>query len=139
MVAAPVDGRRRWRRTIAESGWLHRRTRGAALVHHGGGTAPARARRPYVLTIHDLQYLTYPHYFSRGKRAYLDLVVPRSVRGAAEVLVPSEYVRRTVIEHLRVDPVTGRSRRRTATSPICSQRSHRRTSCARGTTSAPDP
>src|SRR5687768_17514030 len=103
-VAAPVDGRRRWRRMISESGWLHRRTATARLVHHGGGTAPLRARRPYVLTIHDLQYLTYPHYFSRVKRAYLTSVVPRSARGAAAVLVPSEYVRRTVVERLGVAP-----------------------------------
>ena len=104
IVAAPTDGRRRWRRMIGESGWLHRRTRDVALVHHGGGTAPARARRPYALTIHDLQYLTYPQYFGRGKRAYLGAVVPRSSRAAAAVLVPSEYVRRSVVERLGADP-----------------------------------
>ena len=102
-VAAPTDGRRRWRRLVAESGWLHGHTARAALVHHGGGTAPLRARRPYVLTIHDLQYRTYPHFFSRSKRTYLDAVVPRSARRAAAVLVPSEYVRGTVIDELGVD------------------------------------
>src|SRR5436190_20632594 len=56
LVAAPVDGHRRWRRIIAESGWLHRHTTDAGLVHHGGGTAPTRARHPYLLTIHDLQH-----------------------------------------------------------------------------------
>jgi alpha-1,3-rhamnosyl/mannosyltransferase len=88
---------------MAESGWLHRATAGTRLVHHGGGTAPARARLPYVLTIHDLQYRTYPRYFSRVKRAYLDAVVPRSATRAAAVLVPSEYVRGTVIDQLGVD------------------------------------
>jgi glycosyltransferase involved in cell wall biosynthesis len=102
-VASPVDGRRRWRRMIAESGWLYGQTAATRLVHHGGGTAPARARRPYVLTIHDLQYRTYPHYFSRAKRLYLDAVVPRSATRAAAVLVPSEYVRGTVVEQLGVD------------------------------------
>jgi alpha-1,3-rhamnosyl/mannosyltransferase len=103
-VGAPVDGTRRWRRMISESGWLHRRTADARIVHHGGGTAPVRARRPYVLTIHDLQWLTYPRYFGRVKRAYLGATVPRSARGAAAVLVPSEYVRSTVVENLRVAP-----------------------------------
>ena len=103
-VHSPVDGRRRWRRSISESGWLHRRTATARLVHHGGGTAPVRARRPYVLTIHDLQYLTYPHYFSRVKRGYLASVVPRSARAAAGVLVPSDYVRRTIVDRLGVAP-----------------------------------
>jgi alpha-1,3-rhamnosyl/mannosyltransferase len=103
-VAAPVDGRSRWRRMIAESGWLHRRTEDAALVHHGGGTAPIRARRPYVLTIHDLQHRTFPQYVTRTKRAYLDAVVPRSARKAAMVTVPSQYVRGTVVAQLAVDP-----------------------------------
>ncbi|MEM8905820.1 MAG: glycosyltransferase family 1 protein, partial [Actinomycetota bacterium] len=37
---------------------------------------------PSVLTIHDLQYLAHPEWFSPLKRHYLALTVPRSVRGA---------------------------------------------------------
>jgi glycosyltransferase involved in cell wall biosynthesis len=97
------DGNRRSRRMLDESTWLHRRTAAFDIVHHGGGTAPARARRPYVVTVHDLQYRTFPQYFSTTKRAYLDAVMPRSVRGAAVVTVPSAYVRTSVIEHFGVD------------------------------------
>ena len=91
------DSSSRVRRIFGEVTWLRRHSRGAALVHHGGGTAPLGARRPYVLTIHDLQFRTYPQYFSRRKRAYLAAVVPRAVRGAAMVVVPSDYVRASVI------------------------------------------
>ncbi len=103
-VVAPIDGRSRWRRVVSETRWLRKRTAAHQLVHHGGGTAPPRAQRPYVLTIHDLQYRTYPQYFSAVKRRYLDAMIPRSAREAAVVTVPSEYVRATVIEHFGIAP-----------------------------------
>ncbi|MBI5089442.1 MAG: hypothetical protein HZB15_11460, partial [Actinobacteria bacterium] len=39
-VDAPHDGHRRAVRIVDEHTWLHRRTAGFDLVHHGGGTAP---------------------------------------------------------------------------------------------------
>lgn len=102
VVAAPFDGHSRARRIAGESTYLRRRTAGASLVHHGGGTAPPFARRPYVLTVHDLQYLTFPEHFSTPKLRYLHATMPRSARGAAVVAVPTEYVRSTVVQHLGV-------------------------------------
>ncbi len=67
-VVASFDGASRGRRIAGEVTWFRRRTSAADLRHHGGGTAPLGAVRPYVLTIHDLQYRTYPEYFSRKKR-----------------------------------------------------------------------
>jgi len=99
---APHDGRSRGRRIVDESTWLHRAAAGEDLVHHGGGTAPVRPRRPYVLTVHDLQFRTFPEHFAATKRRYLDAVVPRSARRAAIVAVPSDYVRRSVATELRV-------------------------------------
>ena len=104
MIEPHFDSRNRLRRIVGEATWLRRTSSAAALVHHGGGTAPLRARRPYVLTVHDLQFRTYPQYFSRAKRAYLSRVIPRSVRGAAVVTVPSEYVRDSVIEAYKAAP-----------------------------------
>ena len=101
---APFGGTRRARRIIGESTWLRSAGGRSTLMHHGGGTAPLGARRPYVLTVHDLQYKTFPHYFSALKRGYLDAMIPRSVRGAAAVTVPSEYVRGTVVETYGVAP-----------------------------------
>ncbi len=98
MVAAGISGHDRPRRIVAEHTWLRRRTREAALVHHGGGTAPVGGHRPIVLTIHDLQYLTHPEYLSASKLRYLSWAIPRSVNRATVVAVPTEYVRRTVID-----------------------------------------
>mgnify|MGYP001820574330 FL=1 len=104
MVPAPISGTDRPRRIIAEHTWLRRRTRGVDLVHHGGGTAPLGGTRPFVLTIHDLQFLTHPDYLSPSKLRYLSSVVPRSVRAASVVAVPTDYVRRTVVDAYGPDP-----------------------------------
>lgn len=95
----------------AEASWLVARTRHADLVHHAGGTAPFAGRTPYVLTLHDLQPLEDrrvvgpgPRTHSALKRAYLAAVVPRSVRRARVVVVPSEFVRAGVIDRTGVDP-----------------------------------
>jgi glycosyltransferase involved in cell wall biosynthesis len=98
LVAAPISGESRLRRIVGEHTWLRRRTADADLVHHGGGTAPMAGRRPIVLTIHDLQYLTHPEYLTPAKRRYLAWAIPKSVRRAAVVAVPTDYVRSTVID-----------------------------------------
>ncbi len=85
-------------RIITEHSWLAAVTRGADLVHHAGGTMPLIGPGPRVLTVHDLQYLRYPQYFSRARLSYLRQMIPRSVARAAVVLVPSEYVRARVME-----------------------------------------
>lgn len=97
MVEPAFESRGRARRVFGEATWLRRHTRAVDLVHHGGGTAPVGAHRPYLLTIHDLQFLTYPQYFSRLKRTYLRAVIPPSARRAAVVAVPSGYVRDRVV------------------------------------------
>lgn len=97
LVEPDFESTNRLRRIAGEATWLRQHSANAALVHHGGGTAPLGARRPYVLTIHDLQFRTYPQYFSRRKRAYLSAVVAPSARRAAMVAVPSEYVRDSVV------------------------------------------
>ena len=104
VVEPMFDSTSRARRIIGEATWLRRHSGEAALVHHAGGTAPRRAHRPYVLTIHDLQFRTYPQYFTRLKRAYLGELIPPSARRAAVVAVPSEYVRQSVIQAYGVRP-----------------------------------
>jgi alpha-1,3-rhamnosyl/mannosyltransferase len=104
MIEPAFESGGRVRRVLGEATWLRRHTGDVRLVHHGGGTAPTRAHRPYVLTIHDLQFRTYPQYFSRAKRAYLGTAIPSSARRATVVTVPSEYVRKSVIDAYRVEP-----------------------------------
>lgn len=103
---APVTGQWRSFRVAGENSWLvaQCRRRKIALVHHAGGTMPVvRTHRP-ILTIHDLQYLYYPEYFTRAKLTYLKSMVPRSAEAARLILTPSEFTRRTVIERLNIDP-----------------------------------
>jgi glycosyltransferase involved in cell wall biosynthesis len=105
-ATAPVSGQFKSFRVAGENSWLAAqcRIRNIDLVHHAGGTIPMiRTSRP-ILTIHDLQYLEYPEYFTRTKLNFLKLMVPRSAEAARSILVPSEYSRRTVIERLNIDP-----------------------------------
>lgn len=103
---APLTGQWKSFRVAGENSWLARqsRKRGINLVHHAGGVVPlVRTSRP-VLTIHDLQYLFYPEYFTWSKVRYLRTMMPRSAENARLILTPSEFTRRTVIERLNIDP-----------------------------------
>ncbi len=103
LVVASLDARRRSRRVLSEATWLPHRLTGVDVVHHGGGTVPLRSPGPIVLTVHDLQYRTYPEYLTASKRRYLQVVLPRSVHKADVVAVPSRYVRDTVAEAFGTD------------------------------------
>jgi glycosyltransferase involved in cell wall biosynthesis len=98
VVEAPSSCRNRELRVWLENTWLASRTSRAHVVHHGGGTMPNHGNRSTLLTVHDLQYLTFPEYFSRLKLAYLRNRVPSAVRRATVIAAPSEYVRSS-IEH----------------------------------------
>jgi glycosyltransferase involved in cell wall biosynthesis len=104
LVVASLDARRRGWRVVVEATWLPRWLAGSDVVHHGGGTVPLRSPDPIVLTVHDLQYRAFPGYFTAVKRRYLQLTMPRSVRRATVVAVPSEHVRASVIEAFGTDP-----------------------------------
>jgi glycosyltransferase involved in cell wall biosynthesis len=104
LVISSLDTRRRSRRLVSEATWLPPRLQAVDVVHHGGGTVPPRSPRPVLLTIHDVQYRTFPEYLTAVKRQYLRVAVPRSVRQATVVAVPSEYVRSTIVEGFRIAP-----------------------------------
>ena len=103
LVIASLDTRRRSRRIVSEMTWLPPRLRTVDVVHHGGGTVPPRSPQPVLLTVHDVQYRTYPEYLTSIKRQYLRVAVPRSIRHATVVAVPSEYVRTTIVDGYRID------------------------------------
>jgi glycosyltransferase involved in cell wall biosynthesis len=106
MAYAPVTGQWKSFRVAGENSWLVRqcRKRKIALVHHAGGVIPVLHTTRPILTIHDLQYLYYPEYFTTGRLNYLKVMVPRSAEAARLILVPSEFTRRTIIERLDIDP-----------------------------------
>ena len=103
---APVTGHWKSFRIAGENSWLaaQARRRHIDLLHHAGGTVPLLRGARAVLTIHDLQYLYYPEYFTKAKLNYLKRMVPRSAEAARLILTPSEFSRRTVIERLNIDP-----------------------------------
>jgi alpha-1,3-rhamnosyl/mannosyltransferase len=90
-------------RLLEEARWLPARMSGVDVMHHANGTVPPRSSNPVVLTVHDLQYREYPHYFSPLRRSYLRWRIPPSVRAAAVVTVPSEFVKRSVVDAFGVD------------------------------------
>ena len=104
VIESTSDCRSRLGRIGVENTWLARHTKRFDVVHHGGGTMPTRSASPSVVTIHDLQYLTYPEYFTRTKRAYLGRRVPNAARRATVLTVPSEHVKSSVGTSFGVDP-----------------------------------
>ena len=94
----PLTAHNRGARILYESTWLNSRTKNAQLVHHGGGTLPMRGNSNTLLTVHDVQYLTYPEYFSAVRLRYLKAMMPRSVKRARTIAVPSAYVRGVLME-----------------------------------------
>lgn len=105
-VVAPTSGRSRAQRVAFEASWLGRQASRLRvdLVHEGGGTVGLWPRTRTLLTIHDLQPLELPENFSLTKRAYLRLMVPRSVRTATRIATLSEWVAHDVSERLHTDP-----------------------------------
>jgi alpha-1,3-rhamnosyl/mannosyltransferase len=105
MVTANAVTRSRGGRLIAEPLTVRRLLGDTDVIHHAGGTMPPGvARRHTLLTIHDVQYLRYPHYFSTLRRAYLRQRVPRSVDRATAIAVPSNFVGTTLIDAFGTDP-----------------------------------
>jgi alpha-1,3-rhamnosyl/mannosyltransferase len=104
IVEAPTRARSRALRVILENTWLAWHTRSFDLVHHGGGTLPTCGKAATVLTVHDVQYLTYPQYFTPLKLRYLRFRVPASVRRATVVAVPSQYVGTSLIAAYGLSP-----------------------------------
>jgi glycosyltransferase involved in cell wall biosynthesis len=63
-----------------------------------GFNPPLFSQRPFVFTIHDLNYVHCPENGSVSRRAYFELLVRPATRRAARVLTVSEFSRRQIIE-----------------------------------------
>ena len=104
VIEAPSTCRRREIRIFLEHTWLARQIGPSKIVHHGGGIVPSRAHRTTLLTVHDVQYLTFPEYFSAHKLKYLQNRVPSSLSRTSAVAVPSSYVAATLVKSFGVSP-----------------------------------
>jgi glycosyltransferase involved in cell wall biosynthesis len=105
-VVAPMPaGRHVIRRVLVENAWLprHLGAQHIRLVHHLGGIVPPGCRVPAVVTLHDLQYLSYPDYFSAAKRRYLAATQSSSLKRAAVVMAVSDFTRTQAIEAFKLD------------------------------------
>lgn len=71
---------------------LRRAFAGAELVHYPLTIRLPTLPAPAVVTLHDLQHLDLPQLFSRAERAFRALAYHRSLRAAALVVCPSEFV-----------------------------------------------
>ena len=72
-------------------------------VLHVQYTGPLFCKTPLVVSVHDVSFLEYPQYFTRFRARQLRLTVRRTVEAAAAVLTPSEFSRRSILEHYRLD------------------------------------
>jgi glycosyltransferase involved in cell wall biosynthesis len=74
------------------------------LVHYPLTVPVPRARLPRVVTLHDLQHLELPEYFSRAERLYRRFAYDGAARMADVVITPTQHARDMLAERLGVDP-----------------------------------
>ena len=59
---------------------------------------------PTVVTLHDTQHRDLPEFFGPARRSFRRVAYDRAARGAAAVIVTSEFVRGRAVELLDLDP-----------------------------------
>jgi glycosyltransferase involved in cell wall biosynthesis len=79
------------------------RRAGAHVLFAPGYTGPLRLAVPMVLTIHDVSFAAHPEWFGRREGARRRFVTERSARRAARVITVSDFSKREIVRHLRVD------------------------------------
>ena len=79
------------------------RRSGADVVHFTGGTLPLRARRPAVLTLHDLVWLRGANRGRFYTRWYFGALQKQLARGADALVVDTECARSDVAEGIGVE------------------------------------
>jgi glycosyltransferase involved in cell wall biosynthesis len=75
---------------------------GADVFYSPDFALPPLLRARSVVTVHDLSFRTHPETHYPPLRAYLERVVPRSVRRADRVLADSEQTKRDLVAYLSV-------------------------------------
>jgi glycosyltransferase involved in cell wall biosynthesis len=86
-------------------GWgLTRQVRQAKSdVLHVQYTAPLAVPVPVVSTVHDVSFLDHPEFYSPYRRMQLGVTVKRTVERAFCILTPSEFSRRRILLHCKVN------------------------------------
>lgn len=89
-------------RGLVRPGPLRDRMAGLDAVHYPLAIAVPPLDVPTAVTIHDLQHLELPALFSRAERLWRRFTHERSARRADAVVVPSDFVRGSVVERLGI-------------------------------------
>jgi glycosyltransferase involved in cell wall biosynthesis len=66
-------------------------------------TSPLGCSVPLVVSVHDVSYLEHPQYFTRFRSTQLRYTVGRTVQAAARILTPSEFSRKAILRHYKLD------------------------------------
>jgi glycosyltransferase involved in cell wall biosynthesis len=66
-------------------------------------TGPIGCPVPMVVSVHDVSYLEHPQYFTRFRSAQLRFTAKRTVEAAARILTPSEFSRKAILRHYKLD------------------------------------
>ena len=74
------------------------------VVHYPLTVPVPRFDGPTVVTLHDLQHLELPQFFSRAERLYRRVTYDRAAQRASVVVTPSEHARSMAVERLGLDP-----------------------------------
>ena len=106
VITRRVPGGSKGARVALEATWLSLRLcrDHPDVIHHYGGIVPPGSPRPSLLTLHDVQPLESPSNFSTTKARWLSVMIPRSVKAASIITVPSGFVRDRLVDLVDVDP-----------------------------------
>lgn len=66
-------------------------------------TGPLMCSVPLVVSVHDVSYLEHPQYFTKFRAMQLQYTVKRTIEKAARILTPSEFSRRAILRHYKLD------------------------------------
>lgn len=69
------------------------------ILHGPANVLPLAWHGPAILTVHDLLIYDHPEWFPSGQWLSTKIVVPRSIRQARRLIVPSEAVRESLGRH----------------------------------------
>ena len=73
------------------------------VVHYPLTVPVPHVKAPSVVTLHDLQHRDLPDFFGPGRRSFRRVAYDRAARGAAAVVVTSDFVRDRAVELLGLD------------------------------------
>jgi glycosyltransferase involved in cell wall biosynthesis len=74
------------------------------VLHYPLTVPSPGTQAPTVVTLHDTQHRDLPEFFGPARKSFRRIAYDRAARGAAAVVVTSEFVRDRAIELLELDP-----------------------------------